>query len=398
MLGGRTAGWLAFLLVVTHTIAITLTPGYSVVPALAAALGALATLGSAGSTFLAGVLIGIAALFRHDFGVYVAVATFASLLVRGAVTRQPFARDLLRLGAGAIVIALPAYVGLAAVAGIQPMVDQLLVVPLTVIPYYRLPVLGTPYPLLLIPLAALSVAVLAVLLHAVPHPERFASRPVFLVTLLCLLGLGLFNHARTRFDSQHEWSLMIGMTPFVAAAPFVPGSSVRRAIVAAAVLGVLAVNTVTAVDSLRQTATRPSIPVVSPRASGIKIPRSYAFYNDLIQAVKSETHPGEPIFSGVLHYDRYNLNDALIHFLTDRPVPTLYYGPVRGLITTARVQKEVVHALETRRVRVLVLLDLESREPNQSSVSSGVTLLDEYIRNHFTRIGRYGPYELWRRR
>jgi hypothetical protein len=40
----------------------------------------------------------------------------------------------------------------------------------------------------------------------------------------------------------------------------------------------------------------------------------------------------------------------------------------------------------------------ESREPNASSVSSGVTHLDDYIRDHYTTATTFGSYRVLRRR
>jgi hypothetical protein len=40
----------------------------------------------------------------------------------------------------------------------------------------------------------------------------------------------------------------------------------------------------------------------------------------------------------------------------------------------------------------------ESREPNASSVSSGVTFLDDYIRARYAPEAGFGAYQVWRRR
>jgi hypothetical protein len=37
-------------------------------------------------------------------------------------------------------------------------------------------------------------------------------------------------------------------------------------------------------------------------------------------------------------------------------------------------------------------------EPNASRFSSGVTLLDDYIREHYSREHTVGMYEMWRQR
>lgn len=396
---GRIVGWLAFGLALTHTIAVTPIPGHSAVPALAVGLGAVITLMLARPTWLTGVLIGTTMVFRHDFGAGVAGAAIAGLVIRGAALHQSIGRAVAPLAAGVLAVAVPAYGSLAVAAGLPPMIDQLLVYPLTIWPaYHRLPVFGTPEPLLLIPLAMLASTLLAIFLHVRTEPRRFADRPVFLATLLGLLGLGLFGYAAGRFDDQHEWPMMIASVPLLAAAPFVFRPVLLRAAAAVAVLGLLAVNSAMAVEIMYRNVTRPAVAVESPRAGGITLPMVGAYYNDLLRDLTSATRPGQPIFSGVLHHDRYSLNDVLVYFLADRPAPTPRHWLGRGVVDTARVQAEIIQALEARHVRVLVLMDVASTEPNLSSRSSGVTLLDQYIRDHFAPIARYGEYQLWRRR
>jgi len=39
-----------------------------------------------------------------------------------------------------------------------------------------------------------------------------------------------------------------------------------------------------------------------------------------------------------------------------------------------------------------------SEEPNRSSESSGVTLLDDYLKSQFQPVARFGPYVVLRRR
>lgn len=62
------------------------------------------------------------------------------------------------------------------------------------------------------------------------------------------------------------------------------------------------------------------------------------------------------------------------------------------------VQQEMVAELEANRPAWLVLVTWENpNEPNASRFSSGVRLLDEYIRDHYRREFKVGMYEMWRR-
>jgi len=87
-----------------------------------------------------------------------------------------------------------------------------------------------------------------------------------------------------------------------------------------------------------------------------------------------------------------------MYFLTDRRIPVPYHELNRGLIVTRPIQSEIVSALESHRVRLLVLLDLDSTEPNLSAISSGVDLLDAYIRANFEQHAVVGRHQIWLRR
>jgi hypothetical protein len=192
--------------------------------------------------------------------------------------------------------------------------------------------------------------------------------------------------------------MMIAAAPLIAAAPFVPISLSRRRRVAAIVAGIFVVNTVLALLMLVAKARLPVVALAPPRGAGATIPQAIASYNDLVLAIQAHTRAGEPIFSGVTRHDRLFATDVLLYFLTDRPAPTRYYELNRGHMASETVQAEVVDALERRGVRIVVLVDWLSNEPNRSSISNGVTLLDDYIRTHYGRLGTFGAYELLDRR
>ena len=80
-LGGRRSGWLAFAFAIAVTIVANLHAGYSAVPALAGALGALIVSIPNRASYRAGILVGITAVFRHDFGAYAACAIAAGLFI-----------------------------------------------------------------------------------------------------------------------------------------------------------------------------------------------------------------------------------------------------------------------------------------------------------------------------
>lgn len=121
-------------------------------------------------------------------------------------------------------------------------------------------------------------------------------------------------------------------------------------------------------------------------------------YADLIRHVKSVTPPGEPMLSAVSDMSRLFINDAGLYFLADRPSATRWIEMEPGLTNTEQGQRELIGGLESRRVRIVVLLTMTSQEPNATSRSNGIHLFDDYIRRTFEFSRRFGLYEVWVRR
>jgi hypothetical protein len=213
-----------------------------------------------------------------------------------------------------------------------------------------------------------------------------------------LLALGFFYYASMRLDRVHSWPVMIATTPLIAAAPLISHSVNARRRLATGVAGIIGLYGIFAAAIVVKKMQTPVIPLTTARGNGVTIPAAAAPYNELLIAVQAATTPGERIFSGVMRHDVIWNNDVLVYFLTKRPAATPYYELNRGLMANERVQAEIVEALEKQSVRIIVLLDKVSDEPNRSAVSNGITLLDDYIRDHYRLVRTFGSYRLLSRR
>jgi hypothetical protein len=191
--------------------------------------------------------------------------------------------------------------------------------------------------------------------------------------------------------------MTITVVPLIAAAPFMSSSVSRRRRLGVVVGSVVGVYGLLAVLTLVAKARTPVVALAPPRGAGITIPVASASYNDLIQATRAHTRVDEPIFSGAIRHDQVLITDVLLYFLTERSAPTLYYELNRGLMAEKLVHTEIIRTLEERHVRVIVLLDKISDEPNRSSVPNGIPLLDDYIRRHYKPVGTFGDYHLMMR-
>jgi hypothetical protein len=133
-----------------------------------------------------------------------------------------------------------------------------------------------------------------------------------------------------------------------------------------------------------------------PRAGCVPIGKDQ---EQAVEYLRTHAQPGEPIFVGMSRHDLIFANDLLIYFLADRPSATRYTELHPGLATTLPVQQAIAAELVAKDVRWAVLMKgFDAREPNASSISSGVTYLDDTIREQYQPEMTFGNYQVWRKR
>src|SRR4051794_26640684 len=142
--------------------------------------------------------------------------------------------------------------------------------------------------------------------------------------------------------------------------------------------------------------------VPAPVADGVKTTTQDARdLRALLPRIHALAPNGTAIFVAPPRFDKVRVGDPLLYVLADRPNPTRYDVIQPGVVTTANVQREIVRDLERARPPVLVRwLDPRARadEPNGSSDSSGVHLLDAYLARNYGRPKRFGAYLMLVRR
>jgi len=80
------------------------------------------------------------------------------------------------------------------------------------------------------------------------------------------------------------------------------------------------------------------------------------------------------------------------YFAMDRMPATRWHHFDSGLQTSERIQREIVAELESQRVRFAILETTWDgiAEPNGSGRSSGVKVLDEYLRGAYSAVAQFG--------
>ena len=246
-----------------------------------------------------------------------------------------------------------------------------------------------------VPLAGVAVWALAAVRTRTPL-RGWAPVPLVLAGVAYLLA---------RADDFHLIPLTAVLPILLAAAAAreLRGARRGRTVVAAALVGVLALIALHGLDRKRILILDPPAlaRLDAPAADGVRAPADDArALNELVPFVDHRVAPGRPVFVALPRYDLVKVGDPLLYTLLDRPNPTRYDVMQPGVVTTAPVQREIVGDLERARPALAVrwLSPVLARpEPDGAGVSSGVRILDRYLARTYIPIRRFGDYQVLRR-
>jgi len=133
----------------------------------------------------------------------------------------------------------------------------------------------------------------------------------------------------------------------------------------------------------------------SAPASGIA--RLTPEYSRVATYLARHTRPDEPIFVATGRHDKIFTNTVAIYFAAGRLPGTHWHQFDPGLQTRADIQTEIISDLQHDHVRWVVRdasFD-DVNEPNGSSRSSGVTILDHYLSANYHPVASSGKVAIW---
>jgi len=390
----------------------------------------------------AGALVGISTLLRHDFGFYTFGGVSAVIVLfacRSAAQKNP-------AGGGKVLAVFRAYgVFVAAVAillvpvavvllvkvGVKELVWDLVIFPGTVLNKFR----WLPYPSLwpgtwggggvqtfwglyqtglarfafYVPVAF----VLAILQISVSGRGREKVGPgQWGAVLMVLVGMGFFIYACGRTDIAHISATNVVAVILLAGGVFgfyrevkSRGHFVLWVIsVAIGVLTVLSfgqifVRRASNIFSLWDRGEYAQLQV--ERGRDIWVTRAACEeLGNAVGYIQEHVRPDEKIFVCNFRHDNIFANDVIFYFLAERHCASKYHNLDPGVATTLAVQSEIVGELEKEAVRYIVVVTwprLVSKEPNMSSKSSGVRVLDSFIASHYKYAESFGFYMVIRK-
>jgi Dolichyl-phosphate-mannose-protein mannosyltransferase len=117
-----------------------------------------------------------------------------------------------------------------------------------------------------------------------------------------------------------------------------------------------------------------------------------------IEFLRSHTAPGQELLSALSRNDVAFANDNVIYFASDR-LPATHWADFNPLVqNTLPVQTQMVDELQRKGLPYIVAESgFLSQEPNDSSKSTGVFLLDQYIQSNYRTAATYGNIDILNR-
>lgn len=403
--------WVAALLVslAAMWVAVALYPAYVSTPALALLAGTVALFGSAlverssARAIFAGVLAGALVLLRHDFAVYFG---FSSVLAWIALRWLPGPRDPVaaRL-AGRFFITYALSAGLCFSVYIyltdwSQFLDQALVFPGTgmrdnrLLPVPSFLAIFSTGKLLWLSAWLVPLTMVACLLRVQGALSRFQPLELWSFCVLFTMGGLLTLQSHNRLDMAHQAPSMLLVLMCIGLLWrlwFAERITLRN--------GFLAVWLLLFLVYALLVGGRPLLSDRIPRCmAGFETAACRRSDQRQIQALdflRQHVAAGEAVFVGNTRHDKIWVNDASLYFLLQRPIPVKWNEMHPGVVTREAVQKEMVHALERRAVQWVVLAHMpDSQEPNQSAISSGVTILDSYLATRYQTVYSNDKYQV----
>jgi hypothetical protein len=356
--------------------------------------------------FWGGVLAAIALLFRPDLGPAVIASALPLFLLMRLTERRFYI-----IGA---FVALAPLAWLTVLAGPRQLLNNLLLFPVVYSnPGRHLPIFSADSYLIYLFFVHIAAAIANIVAGAISVYSNRKDAAARLLLGLGLFGLGLTHQAAQRLDLLHvvyAASASISLLPlsmfvFLNLKRDVSLSPRRDAILATAVILVLMEGLVPefgfyfrcqVVAALRNQLPKAVFITEHGRSFPIAPPETALPLGKMFDRLDSLASPGERLFVGPADLRRTNRNDTFIYHMMPHLRPSTYFlemNPGSANRPNSRLANDVASA-------DWVVLDHESDVWNEQNASTkfGSDLPMRVVRGQFELSGRYGPWELYRKR
>lgn len=389
--------------------------------------------------FQAGIFAGLTALFRHDLGFYVFFTELLILILHQfsltertdpyRVKVQASLKGTIRLILGTALIFVPVAVYFLIKVPFKELYHSLIIFPQEIYPDYRR--LSFPAPFITyeqyqsqvegggfkdylkenmdhlyhyFPVIVYFTLFLQLLTRGTKHKAFLKSNEFWVSISLLLLGIWFFTKDFVRSQylnlmSTYVIAIIVYFIVLVNISKSLVNTGVKFAVwifLCLLAVPILIRPLWSESVNLKNADKKISEPLDLPRAAYISWDVRGADYEKVIQYVNALVPASEKIFVGSIRHDRIFNNDVMFYFLAERESPVRYHELHPGVATTREVQKEIIEDISSSGVKVIVLKEETTIETeNKSSESSGVTLLDDFIRENYHLDKKFGEYSVW---
>lgn len=377
-----------------------------------------------GYLFLAGIVTGFVATFRHDLGLYSAVgisATIAFIELSSNPKRYlNGVRQIAVFGAGTLVVFVPVMAFLFHTVPTADLYENLIYIPSKIYPAVR----SIPFPkghaLSTLEISAFSVYVPFIVALGVLASElvnKFGGAgffcrkpndgwvlvPILLITCVLFTIKGMvrvsFFHMiqaivlsvilLTIYLPRVHWKKAVGkffITPcFLLSMTLLIGPTVLGA--RDVVVGAL--NVVNGTSPVVANCVKPELPRL--RCVGID-----SNYLAAAKFIMQKTKPDDRIYVGTARHDKLFANAVAFYFAVERLPAVKWYDLHPGVQSQERIQMQMIDQMRAFKPKIVVLDSQwdNAQEPNDSRLANGSKLLDEYIRKNFVEVQRFGTVQV----
>lgn len=372
---------------------------------------------------ITGILLGMMGIFRQDFGFYIFNCIFLVVLLKelnfykdkGWKDRLAFVvKKEIYFISGSLIILLPLFLGLIFNSALKEFVRDTVFFPIAIYPKVR----SLPFPQLklhtlefYLPLFVFLSSGIRLLFYG--WSDKAGKSIDWLTLFLLLSGISLFNYSSTRSDKAHLLpTMIIAILLFTLSLDrFLKNNSTffRKSIM---LFLLFALSFILLFFSAKPAFLKIKYLYKHKAQTEINIARAKGFYDGsehaqsqamAIRYIQDNTEQNEKIFIGNSKHDKVLTSDVLFYFLSERLSATKYYELHPGLTNTRGIQEQIVNDIIKANVRYIVLwaedpMNIYINEPNDSSKSSGVNDLDDFIKEKYQIEKKIGNYLILCRR
>ncbi|HLK97613.1 MAG TPA: hypothetical protein VK364_07580, partial [Hymenobacter sp.] len=121
---------------------------------------------------------------------------------------------------------------------------------------------------------------------------------------------------------------------------------------------------------------------------------------DAARFVNKNSEPDQRIYVGLTRHDKIFVNDVSAYFMANRLPATKWHHFDPGLQSSEKIQSQIIIDLEKAKPNYIWIESTwnEVNEPNDSAISSGVKILDEYIIKNYLPAKSFGQILILKRK